>query len=71
VRALAVDSAARTDREGDDLESDPRGAPSPMGALGQVRRAFWRRSQAALVAPYADRYLQALPTLHLTGMIRV
>jgi aminopeptidase N len=40
-----------------------------MGSLGQVRRAFWRRSQGDILAPYAERYLEALPTLHLTGMI--
>jgi aminopeptidase N len=41
----------------------------PMGALRPVRRAFWRRSQGELLAPYADRYLEGLPTLHLGGMI--
>jgi aminopeptidase N len=41
----------------------------PMGALGKIGAAFWRRSQGALLAPYADRYLQLLPTLHLRGMI--
>jgi aminopeptidase N len=37
--------------------------------LGKIGSAFWRRSQGALLAPYAERYLQLLPTLHLRGMI--
>jgi aminopeptidase N len=41
----------------------------PMGALGLVGRAFWRRSQDEILAPYADRFLTSLPTLHLGGMI--
>ncbi len=71
VRALAVDSA----------RADPTAKETtwraiieehrvPMGSLGQVRRAFWRRSQRELLAPYAERYFQALPTLHLAGMIQ-
>ncbi len=41
----------------------------PMGSLNELHRAFWRRSQAGLLAPYADRYLEVLPKLHLRGMI--
>jgi aminopeptidase N len=37
-----------------------------MKLLGRV---FWRRSQGELMAPYAQRYLEALPTLHQVSMI--
>jgi aminopeptidase N len=40
-----------------------------MGAIGKIAGAFWRRSQGSLMAPYAERYLELLPTLHLRGMI--
>ena len=41
----------------------------PMGSLREISRAFWRRSQDDILTPYADRYLQLLPTLHHLGMI--
>jgi aminopeptidase N len=34
-----------------------------------VSTAFWRPSQAALLAPYAQRYLAAIPTMHAEGMM--
>ena len=34
-----------------------------------VRDAFWQRSQEAVLAPYAERYLQALRDLGSGGMI--
>jgi aminopeptidase N len=40
-----------------------------MGSLGRIQRTFWRRSQGDILAPFADRYLGILPTLHLAGMI--
>lgn len=70
VRALCVDSA-RPDPEKKDAtwKAIVEDHKVPMGSLGQVRRAFWRRSQGELLAPYADRYLDILPNLHLAGMI--
>jgi aminopeptidase N len=41
----------------------------PMGALSKIGSAFWRRSQGSLLTPYAERYLDLLPKLHLRGMI--
>jgi aminopeptidase N len=41
----------------------------PIGELGKIGNAFWRRSQDEILAPYADRYLELLPTLHLHGMV--
>ena len=70
VRALAVDSA-RPDAALKEItwKAIVEEHRVPMGALGELRRAFWRRSQGALLSPYADRYLEVLPTLHLAGMI--
>jgi aminopeptidase N len=70
VRALVVDSArpdpARKEATWKAITEDRR---VPRGALANVGRAFWRRSQGEILAPYAGRYLRALPTLHLGGMI--
>ncbi len=41
----------------------------PMGSIGVVRRAFWRRSQGQILTSFADRYLEILPTLDRGGMI--
>jgi aminopeptidase N len=72
VRALAVDSArpdpAKKEATWKAITEDHK---VPRGALGNIGRAFWRRSQGEILAPYADRCLQALPTLHLGGMISV
>jgi aminopeptidase N len=70
VRVLAVDSArpepAKKEATWNAIVEDHR---VPMGSLGSIRRAFWRRSQDEILAPYAERYLQELPKLHLAGMI--
>jgi aminopeptidase N len=70
VRALAVDSArpdpATKEATWTAIVEEHR---VPRGALATIGRAFWRRSHAEILAPYADRYLQVLPTLHLRGMI--
>ena len=70
VRALAVDSA-RPDPEKKEAtwKAIVEDHKVPMGSLGHIRRAFWRRSQGEILAQYADRYLESLPTLHLAGMI--
>ena len=41
----------------------------PISQVGQVAAALWRPGQATLLAPYADRYLENLPTLDRGGMI--
>jgi aminopeptidase N len=68
VRALAVDSA-RPDPEKKQAtwKAIVEDHTVPMGSLAQIGRAFWRRSQGEILAPYADRYLQALPSF--VGMI--
>ncbi|MGH3472266.1 MAG: hypothetical protein ACRDPG_09515, partial [Nocardioidaceae bacterium] len=70
VRALAVNSArpdpAAKEETWRAIVDDFR---VPMGSLGQLRRAFWQRGQRELLAPYASRYLEALPRLHTLGML--
>ena len=70
VRALIVDSS-RPDRAAKEATWNAfvEERRVPMGSAGRVGRAFWRRSQGDLLAPYAQRYLELLPTLHLGGMI--
>ena len=41
----------------------------PVGALSSVMSTFWRPGQGELLAPYAARYLEVLPTLERGGMI--
>jgi aminopeptidase N len=41
----------------------------PIGSIKAIGQAFWRRSQEHLLAPYAEKYLELLPTLHTNGMI--
>ncbi|MFE9606233.1 aminopeptidase N [Streptomyces hokutonensis] len=41
----------------------------PVNAVGLVAAAFWRPGQNALLAPYAERYLEAIPKLHQGGML--
>lgn len=36
----------------------------PVHAVGQVAAAFWRPGQDALLTPYAQHYLKAIPHLH-------
>ncbi|MGI8577970.1 MAG: aminopeptidase N [Nocardioidaceae bacterium] len=70
VRALAVDSA-RPDQQSKETtwRAIVEEHKVPIGSLGEVHRAFWRRSQGSLLAPYADKYLAVLPELHKAGMI--
>jgi len=41
----------------------------PVGSIGQVAPAFWRPDQDALLAPYAERYVELLPGFERGGMI--
>jgi len=41
----------------------------PIQSARQVGADFWRPGQDEVLAPYLDRYLEALPTLHEGGMI--
>ncbi|MFJ9563420.1 aminopeptidase N [Streptomyces fuscichromogenes] len=41
----------------------------PVAAVSSVAAAFWRPGQDTPLAPYAERYLAAVPELHQGGMI--
>ena len=41
----------------------------PIQTARTVATAFWRPGQDHVLAPYAERYVEALPTLHEGGMI--
>ncbi|MEU9452802.1 aminopeptidase N [Streptomyces sp. NPDC048277] len=42
----------------------------PIGSVNPVLTAFWRPGQDALLAPYAERYLETIPRLDQGGMIQ-
>jgi len=69
VRALAV-NAARPEAAGKDAAwaATVEEHRVPGGSARMVGRAFWQRAQGELLAPYIDRYLGLLPTLHAYGM---
>jgi aminopeptidase N len=70
VRALAVESA-RPDAAAKQAgwETVMVGQKVPIGSIGEVATAFWQPSQSAVLAPFAERYLDALGDLGSTGMI--
>ncbi len=41
----------------------------PIGAFNQVASGFWRPGQDAVLAPYAESYLELLPSFDKGGMI--
>ncbi len=43
----------------------------PQGSVAAAGNAFWQPTQAELLAPYADRYLESLPALREAGMLSV
>ncbi len=70
VRALTVRTAA-ADAEAKALAwSTLAERKVPISSAGQVAAAFWRPGQDEVLAPYAERYLEAVPTLDHGGMIQ-
>ena len=71
VRALSVraaqPSAAAKDEVWDAVVVTPR---VPLGDVSEVAAAFWQPDQAELLRPFAERYLDVLPTLGDAGMIQ-
>ncbi|MEV6106793.1 aminopeptidase N [Streptomyces sp. NPDC051940] len=65
VRAALPDDAAKAE-VWQQVAVDRR---VPVSSVGQVAAAFWRPGQDAVLAPYAERYLDLLPKLHEGGMI--
>ena len=70
MRALTVRTSAPDRRgQGSRLDRPVDDRSVPIGSVGAVARALWRPGHDDLLAPYADRYLDALPRLHHGGMI--
>jgi aminopeptidase N len=70
VRALAVRTAAPSESakaEAWDAVVEERRVP--ITSVGLVATALWRPGQDDLVAPYAERYLEAVPRMAEGGMI--
>ena len=66
VRA-ALPSAAAKEEVWDAVVVTPR---VPLGDVSEVAAAFWQSDQAELLRPFAERYLDVLPTLGDAGMIQ-
>jgi aminopeptidase N len=70
TRALAVtaaraDAAAKEDVWARIVEKHE----VPMQSMGEVAISFWRPGQDELLAPFAERFLEAIPTMHREGMM--
>ena len=70
VRALAV-HAARPDPAAKQSvwEAVVDRHDVPMGSLAELITAFWRPGPTDLMAPFAQRYRAAMPTMHEAGMM--
>ncbi len=70
VRALAVRAAAPSEvGKAAAWEAMIEERRVPISSVGMVAAAFWRPGQDDLLAPYAERYLDAVPTMAAGGMI--
>jgi aminopeptidase N len=70
VRALAVETARpESAAKESGWERVMDGRTVPVGNISVVASAFWQPGQAAVLAPFAERYLEALVDLGSTGMI--
>ncbi len=70
LRALAVETAqpsAAAKEAAWQAVVDERKVPP--GSMHEVSTAFWQPAQGELLAPYAERYLSALPAFGSAGMI--
>jgi len=70
VRALAV-QAARPDpaTKQSVWEAVVDRHDVPMGSFAELTTAFWRPGPTELMAPFAERYRAAMPTMHEAGMM--
>ncbi len=69
VRALAVRASSPSAAAKEEAWTAVVGRTVPIQAARTVAAAFWRPGQDDVLAPYAARYLEAVPTLHEGGMI--
>jgi aminopeptidase N len=64
VRAATPDRAAK-----EEVWQTLLARTVPVGSVSKVAAAFWRPDQAEVLAPFAERYVEALPRFHEGGMI--
>ena len=69
VRALAVEAAAPRADAKERAWRAVLDRTVPIAGVSTVTDAFWRPGQEALLDPFAERYLQALPDVAHGGMI--
>ena len=69
VRALRVRASSPVAEAKEEAWTKVVGRDVPIQSAGHVAAALWRPGQEEVLAPFLDRYLDALPTLHEGGMI--
>jgi aminopeptidase N len=70
VRALMVRTAQPDpDAKSEAWDAVLTGNKVPLGSSFEVAQAFWQRSQAEVLAPFAQRFVQSLDELGSGGMI--
>ena len=69
VRALCVRAGSPSAEAKEEAWTAVVGRTVPIQSARTVLAAFWQPGQDDVLAPYAERYVEALPTLHEGGMI--
>ncbi len=69
IRALCVRASAPSAAAKEEAWTALVERTAPIQAASAVSDAFWRPGQDKVLAPFAERYIEALPTLHEGGMI--
>ena len=69
VRALCVRASSPSAEAKEEAWTAVVQRTVPIQTARTVGTAFWRPGQDDVLAPYAERYLEALPTLHEGGMV--
>jgi aminopeptidase N len=69
VRALCVRASSPSAEAKEEAWTALVERTAPIQSASTVAAAFWRPGQDDVLAPYAERYIEALPTLHEGGMI--
>ncbi|MCW2737553.1 aminopeptidase N [Nocardioides sp.] len=69
VRALCVRASSPSAEAKEEAWTALVDRTVPIQNASTVAAAFWRPGQDDVLAPYAERYIEALPTLHDGGMI--
>ncbi len=69
VRALCVRASASSAEAKEEAWTALVERAVPIQTASTVGAAFWRPGQDEVLAPYAERYIEALPALHEGGMI--